>query len=61
MGTQIYILYNFELYKLKINIYVRKYLSDSFGNKKIFFMTGSKILIIIFIIIIQIYTINLSF
>jgi len=42
MGTRIYILYNFELYKLKINIYVQKYVSDSFGSKKIFFMTSSK-------------------
>jgi len=42
MRTRIYILYNFELYKLKINIYVQKYVSDSFGSRNIFFMTGSK-------------------
>jgi len=42
MGTQIYILYHFELYKLKINIYLQKYVSESFGSRKIFFMTGSK-------------------
>jgi len=41
-GTRIYILYNFKLYKLKIIIYVPKYVSDSFGSKKIFFMIGSK-------------------
>ena len=41
-GTRIYILYNFELYKLKMNIYVQKYVPYSFGSKKIFFMTDSK-------------------
>ena len=28
--TQIYILYNYELYKLTIKIYVHKYVSDYF-------------------------------
>jgi len=29
-GTQIYILYNYELYKLTIKIYVHKYVPDIF-------------------------------
>jgi len=49
MGTKIYILYNFELYKLKINIYVQKYVPDSFGSKNIFFMIDSKEFVLIFI------------
>ena len=31
---QIYILYNYELYKLTINIYVHKYVSDYFMEQK---------------------------
>ena len=30
IGTRIYILYNYELYKLTIKIYVHKYVSDIF-------------------------------
>jgi len=41
-GTQIYILYNYELYKLTIKIYVHKYVSDIFWSKKMFFLAGSK-------------------
>ena len=32
--TQIYILYNYELYKLTIKIYVHKYVSDYFQKQK---------------------------
>jgi len=39
---QIYILYNYELYKLTINIYVHKNVSDFFGSMKMFSMTSSK-------------------
>jgi len=42
MGIEIYILYNYELYKLTINIYVYKYVSYFFGSRKMFFMTLSK-------------------
>ena len=40
---------------------MQKYGPDSFGSRKIFFMTGSKEFVLIFIIIIKNYTINLSF
>ena len=41
MRIRIYILYNYELYKLTIKIYVHKYVSVSFSIK-LFFMTDIK-------------------
>jgi len=37
-----YILYNYELYKLIIKIYLHKYVPDCFLEKKIFFTTDLK-------------------
>ena len=59
--TQIYILYNYELYKLTIKIYVHNYVSDFFFSRKKLFMVGSKEFFYYFIIIIKIYTISLNF
>jgi len=42
MGTQIYILYNYKLYKLTIKIYVHEYGSISFCSTKMFLITDSK-------------------
>jgi len=55
-GIRIYILYNYELYKLTIKIYVQKYYSVFF-IKKMFLMV-QKDLLLIFTIIIKIYTIK---
>jgi len=59
--TQIYILYNYELYKLTINIYALKYVSVFVEEEICFFYDWFKKIFLIFIIIIKIYTINLSF
>jgi len=71
--TQIYIkslkcktrntlLYNYELYKFIIKIYVHKYVSIFFyGTERCFSWLVQKDLFLIFIIILKIYTINLSF
>jgi len=42
MRTQIYILYNYELYKLTIKIYLHKYILDYFLKQKDVFMTDSQ-------------------
>jgi len=39
---RIYILYNYELYKLIIKIYVHKYVSKNIWTRKMFFIAGSK-------------------
>ena len=41
MKTRIYILYNYELYKLTMKIYVYKYVSV-FLSRNIFFIASSK-------------------
>ena len=48
MGIRIYILYNYELYKLTINIDVHNYISYFFKNRKMFFIIGSKEFILYF-------------
>jgi len=58
----IYILYNYELYKLTIKIYVQKYVLDYFLEQKdVFSLLVHNDLILIFIIIITIYTIKFEF
>jgi len=47
MGTWIYILYNYELYKLTIKIYVHKYVSIFF-SRKMFLMIFSKEFVLYF-------------
>jgi len=42
MDLYIIILYNYELYKLTIEIYMHKYVPDYFLEQKMFFMTGSQ-------------------
>jgi len=60
--TRIYILHNYEFYKLTINIYVHKYVSYFFlGTWRCFSWLIQKNLFLVFIIIIKNYIINLSF
>jgi len=56
----IYIYYNYESYKLIIKIYVYKYVSV-FLAERCFSWLAQKDLFLIFIIIIKIHTISLSF
>jgi len=57
--THIYILYNYELYKMTIKIYV--YNVSVFLEEKYFSWLVQNDLFLIFIIILKIYTISLSF
>ena len=58
--TRIYILYNYKLYKLIINIYVYKYVLDFFESRRCFsWLVKKKNLT--FIIVIKMYTNKFEF
>jgi len=49
MGTQIYILYNYELYKLTIKIYGSKYVLNYFLEQKDVFHDWFKMIYFLFL------------
>ena len=58
--THIYILYNYELYKLAIKIYMYKYVLIFLVERCLLWLIQND-LFFMFVIIIKIYTINLNF